>query len=100
MPEYPYPDPVVEIARDERAHDRRGSPGAGDRVAPCLGWSGMDRARRGLPLLGARGLMGANPDAAPVACRARGVAAYARIFGVPDDQLAAVLASRWDRSSP
>jgi hypothetical protein len=38
--------------------------------------------------------MGANPDAAPVACRARGVAAYARIFGVPDDQLAAVLASR------
>lgn len=36
--------------------------------------------------------MGANPDAAPVACRARGVAA--RIFGVPDDQLAAVFASR------
>jgi 4-carboxymuconolactone decarboxylase len=38
--------------------------------------------------------MGANPDAAPAVRRARGVAAYARIFGVPDDQVAAVFASR------
>src|SRR6266511_1853260 len=54
----------------------------------------MDRARRGLPLLGARGLMGANPDAASAVRQARGVAAYARIFGVPEDQVAAAFASR------
>ena len=38
--------------------------------------------------------MGASTDAAPDVRRARGVAAYARIFGVPEDQLATAFASR------
>jgi len=38
--------------------------------------------------------MGANLDAASDVRRARGVAAYARIFEVPDDQVPAAMASR------
>lgn len=38
--------------------------------------------------------MSASADAVPDVRRARGVAAYARIFGVPEDQLAAAFASR------
>ena len=38
--------------------------------------------------------MGASTEAAPDVRHARGVAAYARIFGVPEDQLAATFASR------
>jgi 4-carboxymuconolactone decarboxylase len=38
--------------------------------------------------------MGASTGAAPDVRRARGVAAYARIFGVPEDQLATAFASR------
>jgi len=38
--------------------------------------------------------MDASTDAVPDVRRARGVAAYARIFGVPEDQLAAAFASR------
>lgn len=39
-------------------------------------------------------MRGADPGAASAARRARGIAAYARIFGVPDEQVAAVFASR------
>jgi 4-carboxymuconolactone decarboxylase len=38
--------------------------------------------------------MHASPDATPAGRRARGVAAYARIFDVPDDQIPAAMASR------
>jgi len=38
--------------------------------------------------------MSASTGAAPDVRRARGIAAYARIFGVPEDQLAAAFASR------
>jgi 4-carboxymuconolactone decarboxylase len=38
--------------------------------------------------------MDASPDATPADRRARGVAAYARIFDVPDDQVPAAMASR------
>jgi 4-carboxymuconolactone decarboxylase len=38
--------------------------------------------------------MHASPDATPAGRRARGVAAYARIFDVPDDQVPAAMASR------
>jgi 4-carboxymuconolactone decarboxylase len=38
--------------------------------------------------------MDASPDATPAERRARGVAAYARIFDVPDDQVPAAMASR------
>jgi 4-carboxymuconolactone decarboxylase len=38
--------------------------------------------------------MSASTGAVPDVRRARGVAAYARIFGVPEDQLAAAFASR------
>jgi 4-carboxymuconolactone decarboxylase len=38
--------------------------------------------------------MGAGTGAEPDVRHARGVAAYARIFGVPEDQLAAAFASR------
>ena len=38
--------------------------------------------------------MDASPDATPVDRRARGVAAYARIFDVPDGQVPAAMASR------
>jgi 4-carboxymuconolactone decarboxylase len=38
--------------------------------------------------------MDASPDATPADRRARGVAAYARIFDVPDGQVPAAMASR------
>jgi hypothetical protein len=38
--------------------------------------------------------MGASTDAAPADRHARGVAAYARIFQVPEDQVAAAFAAR------
>jgi 4-carboxymuconolactone decarboxylase len=38
--------------------------------------------------------MDASPDATPAERRARGVAAYARIFDMPDDQVPAAMASR------
>ena len=38
--------------------------------------------------------MDASPDATPAGRRARGVAAYARMFDVPDDQVPAAMASR------
>jgi 4-carboxymuconolactone decarboxylase len=38
--------------------------------------------------------MHASPDATPAGRRARGVAAYARIFDVPDGQVPAAMASR------
>jgi 4-carboxymuconolactone decarboxylase len=38
--------------------------------------------------------MGAKPGAAPAGRYARGVAHYARLFGVPDDQVAASFAAR------
>jgi 4-carboxymuconolactone decarboxylase len=38
--------------------------------------------------------MGTSTDSAPTDRHARGVAAYARIFAVPEDQLAAAFASR------
>jgi hypothetical protein len=38
--------------------------------------------------------MSAHPDATPAGRRARGVAAYARIFEVPDDQVPAAMSSR------
>jgi 4-carboxymuconolactone decarboxylase len=38
--------------------------------------------------------MGATPGATPAGRRARGVAAYARIFDVPEDRVPAAMASR------
>lgn len=38
--------------------------------------------------------MSTNPDTTPAARQARGIAAYARIFAIPEDQVAAAFAAR------
>jgi hypothetical protein len=80
--------------RDDRTGHCRASPGGDDPAAPRLGATRMDRTRRRRPLHRTRVLMDANPGAASAVRHARGIAAYARIFGVPESQVDAAFAPR------